>query len=289
MKDENGSDGVNADQARYWNSSMGEKWVSYQRDLDTCFSAINSRLFEYAAIDSGEIAMDIGCGAGDLSLEISNRLGPDGQVMAVDISSVLLDFAIERARNLDRQNIEFILADAQNHIFETGTTDVLLSRFGVMFFNDPVAAFSNLAGALRPGGRMVFVCWADVESNPWFQIPKQAAIGQLGKPQATDPRAPGPMAFSEPEYVREILSAAGLANITIEEEIVPLVNKGTLDEVANLACNLGAATRIIKELDGSDEDFEVIKNEVKAAFAEFSGESEVRVPATLNFVRCELS
>jgi len=289
MKDENESDGVNADQIRYWNSSMGEKWVSYQRNLDTCFSAINTRLFEYAAIDPGEKTMDIGCGAGDLSLEISKCLGHIGQVMAVDISRVLLDLAIERARTLDRQNVEFILADAQNHIFETGTIDLLLSRFGVMFFNDPVAAFSNLAGALRPGGRMVFVCWADIESNPWFQIPKLAAIRQLGKPQTTDPRAPGPMAFSEPEYVREILSTAGLANITIREEVVPLVNKGTLDEVANLACNLGAATRIIKELDGNDEDFKAIRNEVKDAFKVYRGELEIRIPATLNFVRCELS
>ena len=287
MQETNGSNPVNADQIRYWNSSMGMKWVNYQRELDACFSAVNNRLFEYAKIEPGEKALDTGCGAGDLTLEISKHLDSGGHVTAIDISRVLLDFAIERAGNLHRQNIEFVLADAQNHIFEPGSLDLILSRFGVMFFNDPVAAFLNLTDALRPGGRMVFVCWADVESNPWFQIPKLAAIRQLGNPQATDPRAPGPMAFSEKEYVKDILSEAGLKNITIQEEVIPLVNKGSLDEVANLACNLGAATRIIKEFDGSDEDFQVIKSEVRTAFEEFSDGDEIRVPATLNFVRCE--
>jgi SAM-dependent methyltransferase len=266
---------------------MGMKWVKYQRELDACFSAVNNRLFEYAKIESDEKILDTGCGAGDLTLEISKHLDSGGHVTAVDISRVLLDFAIERAGNLNRQNIEFILADAQNHIFEPGSFDLILSRFGVMFFNDPVAAFLNLTDALRPGGRMVFVCWADVESNPWFQIPKLAAIRQLGKPQVTDPRAPGPMAFSEIEYVKDILSEAGLKNITIQEEVIPLVNKGSLDEVANLACNLGAATRIIKEFDGSDEDFQVIKSEVRKAFEEFYDGNEIRVPATLNFVHCD--
>ena len=134
---------------------------------------------------------------------------------------------------------------------------------------------------------MVFVCWADVELNPWFHIPKMAAIRQLGNPQATDPRAPGPMAFSEQDYVKEILSSAGLRNIAIQEEVIPLVNKGSVDEVANLACNLGAATRIIKELEGSEEDFQVIKNEVAESLKEFSNGTDVRVPATLNFVCCE--
>jgi SAM-dependent methyltransferase len=289
MKNSLGSDADNADQIRYWNSSMGTKWVNYQRELDTCFSAVNKRLFEYTKIKTGEKLLDIGCGTAGLTLEISNQVGSAGHVTAVDISRVLLDYAIERARKMDKENIDFILADAQNHIFEPGRFDSVLSRFGVMFFNDPVAAFRNLADALQPGGRIIFACWAEIELNPWFQIPKLAAIRQLGQPAATDPRAPGPMAFSDREYVMDLLSEAGLKNITIHEEIVPLVNQGSLDEVANLACNLGAATRIMKELEGSDEDFQVIKSEVTEAFEKFSEGNEIRVPATLNFVCCDLS
>jgi SAM-dependent methyltransferase len=289
MNESLASDAGNADQIRYWNSSMGMKWVNYQRELDACFSAVNNRLFEHAKIVPGETALDIGCGAADLTLEISTHVGSAGHVTAVDISRVLLDFAIERARKLDRENIEFILADAQNHIFEPGRFDLILSRFGVMFFNDPVAAFRNLKDALQPGGRIVFACWADVELNPWFQIPKLAAIRQLGQPAITDPRAPGPMAFSEQDYVKDILTEAGLENIAIQEEVIPLVNQGSLDEVANLACNLGAATRIMKELEGSEEDFQVIKSEVTKAFAGFCNGDEIRVPATLNFVSCDLN
>ncbi len=287
MTQSSDSDSVNADQVRYWNSSMGKKWVSYQQELDACFSGINARLFEYANVESGDTALDIGCGAGEITLEISDYLGPSGHVLGVDISQVLLDLAIKRARMSQRPNVNFVLADAQTYKFATGSVDLLISRFGVMFFNDPFSAFTNLADAMRSGGRMSFVCWSDVESNPWFQIPKQAAIRQLGKPQGTDPRTPGPLAFAESGYVHEILSSAGLKNIAIDKEVISLEGRGTLDEVAHLASNVGPAARIMKELHGNDDDFAAIKNEVSAEFGIYNHGHEVRVPATLNFVRCE--
>lgn len=290
--DERKSTGANARQIDYWNQDQGRKWVRFQTDLDGVFTAINHALLEAACPARSARVLDIGCGAGALSLDLAAAVGVDGRVTGVDISEPLLAAARERAADAEAGNLDFLRADAQTYPFERGTADLAVSRFGVMFFEDPVAAFANIAHALKPaatgvdgpGGNLVFVSWAALSKNPWFKLPREAAIEQLGEPKPTDPRAPGPLAFAELDYVTELLNTAGYAEIEAIERTIDLIHPGPVDSYATLSANLGPATRIIEELDGTPEDVAAITAAVTRAYQPFvQPDGSVKLPATLNF------
>jgi RNA recognition motif-containing protein len=264
-----------------WNSAFAQRWVEFQTDLDACLSSVSDKLIERAALVPGERVVDVGCGAGATTIEVARQVGPGGRVLAIDVSEPMLDVARKRMAGSDQ--CEFLLSDAQTHAFEQGAFDALLSRFGVMFFDDPVAAFANMSLALRPGGRVVFASWAAVGKNPWFQIPRDAAIAQLGTPEPVPPRAPGPMAFSETDYVKEILTRAGLTYVRADQVSLELVNSGGLNQAAELASNLGPAARIHKEKNGTAEDLDKIRTAVTEKFRQYESDSGVTVPATINY------
>ena len=187
----------NADQEKYWNSNAGKKWVEFQDELDRLLERVNDRLLQRSEIESGERVLDIGCGTGATTMSVASLVGQSGFVAGVDISETLLGCAKSRSENISGGRIEYTLADAQSSRFNADSFDLIISRFGIMFFANPVLAFKNLAVALRKGGRMSFVSWADASDNPWFAIPRDAAIDQLGKPAPTPPTAPGPLAFAK--------------------------------------------------------------------------------------------
>lgn len=277
----------NTDQIRYWNAEQGQKWKDNQHALDTIFSEITALLLSRAKIMPGETILDIGCGTGETTLEVAKRTGSSGHIIGIDVSSVLLSLAKQRSKENNLGNVEFLLADAQSYSFEDGMFDLVISRFGVMFFNDPYSAFKNIVGAVHQGGRMVFICWAPIENNPWFSIPKMAAVKQLGKPAPTDPRAPGPLAFDDEKYVQDILSTAGLKNIKIESQDLNISAKGSLADAVNLACSLGPATRIFKEKNGNEQDYKKILEEVNTEFKVYEASDGVYVPALVYLVSCE--
>lgn len=276
---------ANRAQVEYWNSPTGHKWVTYQSAIDATFVPITKRLIERVAARPGERGLDIGCGTGAVTLSLAAEVGPAGAVLAVDIAHALLEVARKHAADRKLSHIDFLLADAQRHRFSPDSFDLLISRFGVMFFNDPVAAFRNMARALRPGGRICFAAWAPLEDNPWFKVPRDAAISRLGTPKPQQPRAPGPLAFAEADYVSQILSDAGLSGVSIETEQLYLTNSGSLDDVADLASNLGPAARILKEKGGSEADFEAIRKSIATAYRAYAGPGGVEVPAILHFVQ----
>jgi SAM-dependent methyltransferase len=273
----------NADQSEFWNTEGGAKWVVYQDRLDTLMAGVAARLLARAAPGAGERVLEVGCGTGALAMALASAVAPSGSVVAVDISRQLLARARERAAAAGAGPIEFLEADAQTHAFAAGAFDLLVSRFGVMFFDDPVAAFANLGRALGPGGRAGFVAWAGMAGNPWFTIPLEAAVARLGAPPPPPPRAPGPLAFAEHAYVLDILGRAGFADAAAEEEEVTLELSGGVEAAAVLASNLGPASRIVREMGGGPEDTSAIAQEITKAFAAYSEGDTVRVPATLNF------
>ncbi len=277
------SRGVNADEIEYWNTGPGAKWVAYQGVLDACFVAVKERLLERAAPAPGERVLDIGCGAGATTLDLAIRVGPKGRVLGADVAKPLLQKAEERAARAGLGNARFVRADAQVHAFDPGIFDLMASRFGVMFFSDPVAAFANIARALRRGGRIAFVSWAGIEHNPWFKIPSEAAIARLGNPEPTPPNAPGPMAFQDPARVTDILSKAGLAQASAEAEDLDLTIPGTLDEAAEFATNLGPIARIVREKGGGPDDLAAIARDLSAKLSDYAVEGGLRVPARLIF------
>ena len=279
---------ANADQAEYWNSALAEKWVTHQADFDQRLRRPGEALISRAAIRRGERVIDIGCGTGATTLELADQAGPEGSVLAIDLSAPMLALARRRSAVRGQDNVRFLCADAQSHRFEEAAHDLLISRFGVMFFGDPVAAFGNLRIALRPGGRLGFVCWSALERNPWFALPLAVGERWLGAAEPQPPRAPGPLAFSETGYVEEILAAAGFADVAIETVATPLPGAPTAEAEAAFACLVGPLARLIRSRAPDAATERAIALEVAERFRPFQSEAGVQIPATLHYVEARL-
>jgi len=231
--------GPNAEQIEYWNKQAGPKWVANNATMDALIGPLGLAALERAAPRAGERVLDVGCGVGQTTLQLAERVGPTGSVLGIDISTPMLELAREKARAAGRSNVRFENADAQTHAFPPASFDLLFSRFGVMFFADPDAAFANLAKAVRPGGRVTFVCWQPVAANPWVREP-MAALMKHVPPQAPPPaNAPGPFAFADPARVRGILERAGFAKPAAESQTGELVLGRNVDEATAFAMEMG--------------------------------------------------
>ena len=240
------ADGPNAEQIRYWNETLGPRWVEMEELLDAQIAPLGLSAMERARAARGERALDVGCGCGQTSLQLAERVGPAGRVLGIDVSAPML--ARARARAAGRANLDFAEADAQTHRFERDG-DLVFSRFGVMFFADPPAAFANLHRALRPGGRIAFVCWQAIDRNAWMLVPLRALAGIAPVPAPPAPGAPGPFAFADPERLRGILSKAGFAEIALEpnEGELSLGAGGNLDRAVEFALQIGPVAAALRE------------------------------------------
>ena len=199
-------------QSAEWNGRTGAAWLTHQERLDRMLAPFGAAAFEAALPAQAEHVLDIGCGAGSTTLALARAIGPYGIATGLDISEPLL--ARARARAMEAGiAVSFLLADAARHGFEPESVDLLFSRFGVMFFDDPVAAFGNLRRALKPGGRLAFVCWRGAEENDWVRLP-MTAVRSIVPPQTPlDPDAPGPFSFGDAKRVKTILTEAGFTDI----------------------------------------------------------------------------
>lgn len=236
----------NTAQIDYWNDTAGLTWASLQALLDRQIAPLGEAAM--AALDprAGERILDIGCGCGDTTLALALAVGPEGQVLGADISRPMLEVARQRLRAAGLEQASVIEADAQGQDFGAGQWDGLYSRFGVMFFADPPAAFANLAAALKPGGRLAFVCWRSLTENPWMTQPLSAALKHLPPPEPTDPLAPGPFAFADPERVRGILAGAGFGDIVLTPHD-EAIGGNALDDALVVARKVGPAGRLIAD------------------------------------------
>ncbi|MDE2412326.1 MAG: class I SAM-dependent methyltransferase [Sphingomonadales bacterium] len=185
-----------------WQAQVGRSWAENYRLTDRSFAGLTERLLERIAERGGNRVLDVGCGAGQLSLAVA-RQRPGAQVLGLDLSPDLV--AAARERGALHGNASFALADAAQWRDANFTPDLLISRHGVMFFDDPPAAFASLHGAADEEAELIFSCFRPAAENPWAS--ELAAI--LGVAPAADPRAPGPFAFADPEYVTAILTAGG--------------------------------------------------------------------------------
>lgn len=200
---------TNEAQAESWDGRGGEYWAANADRFDRAVESHQEAFEEAAAIRRGERVLDVGCGGG-LTTRRAARASVDGEVLGVDLSTQLLDVARTRAAAEGLDHVRFVRADAQVHPFEPDHHDVVISRNGVMFFGDPVAAFANLRAATRPGGRMVLSTWQTPDRNEWIR----GTLGVLGGPPGpTDVDAPGIFALSRPDRIREVLGAAGWTDV----------------------------------------------------------------------------
>ena len=234
--------GDNAKQVADWNGSIGERWAADQERTDKFIRPYGDAAIGAASILPGEAVLDVGCGCGDTSLAVGALVGAHGRVVGVDVSAPMLEVARKRAAGIE--NVTFLRADASIAALP-GPFDVLVSRFGVMFFDDPVAAFTQLRGALRPGGRLAFVCWKTAKENPWASLPAQAARQAIGAaPTPADPHAPGPFAFGDGERLKGILREAGFRDIAIEGFEAPMYLGSSPHSAAEGVTRIGPASRI---------------------------------------------
>ncbi|MEU3750189.1 MULTISPECIES: class I SAM-dependent methyltransferase [Streptomyces] len=204
---------VNTGQAQAWNGPEGSHWAAYQDRWDAVNDGFNKLLLDAAGLAHNAQVLDIGCGAGRTT-RLAARLAPAGRAVGLDLSGPMLDRARATARDEAVANAEFLQGDAQVHPLSPDTFDAAISRYGVMFFADPAAAFANLGRALRPHGRLAFVCPAEPEGNEWITAMTSLRgilpVGDFGTPGA------GMFSLSDPDRITGILSAAGFADIRIE-------------------------------------------------------------------------
>jgi SAM-dependent methyltransferase len=274
---------ANTTEVEYWNSESAYQWIAQETFLDATMAEILVRLLERTDIRPNEILLDVGCGTGASTLAAAIKTGPAGHVTGLDIAEQLLNRARQRSDDAGLSNTSFIQADAQTHPFVPESFDAIISRFGVMFFDNPVAAFANMARGLKPEGRLVFAAWGPAAGNPWFYIPRDAAIARLGKPAPADPFAPGPFTLQDVERVTKLLEQAGLKAVRGETEVVQLTPLVNAKEVAKAATSMGPAARIMKEFSGTKADAAAIESAVAEAFSKFETKKGVSIPATINF------
>jgi SAM-dependent methyltransferase len=202
-------------QAKYWNDVAGPQWVEWERIFDRMLEPCQRPLLTALAPHLGDTILDVGCGFGTTSIAVGSGLGWNGRVHGVDIAAPMIERAKARIAG-SPLNLSFGVLDAQTSPLH-GPYDAVVSRFGVMFFDDPVAAFVNIGAATRPGGRLAFVCWQPIERNPFFQFGGRYLVPLAPEPPATPaPDAPSPFAFRDPQRTRQVLTDAGWTDIEIE-------------------------------------------------------------------------
>ena len=252
---------ANQEQRAYWNDQAEPRWVKLQHRLDAQIQPLGLATMHRAEITPGESVLDVGCGCGQTAVELAGRVGPQGSVTGIDLSVPMLERARERQQTLYLSNLTFLHGDAQTYEFERGRHDLVFSRFGVMFFADPAAAFSNIRTVLRAQGRLCFVCWQGVDKNEWAMIPLGVAAQHVPLPPQATPGTPGPFAFADHERVKQLLKTAGFTEVHIEsyETQLSMGGASSTEEAVAFAMEIGPVATLLRNADPS------IRNQVRDA------------------------
>jgi SAM-dependent methyltransferase len=268
------------EQLAYWNGRGATQWVAHQDHTDRVLAPVQAALLETAAPRPGETVLDVGCGAGASTVKLAEQIRPGGHVTGLDVSAPLLELA--RRRPGGHPDIDWVLADAAHHAFVPAAFDLIASRFGVMFFGEPIPAFANLRRALRGGGRIAFVCWRPITDNPWMQVPLHAVydagVPRMPKPS---PEAPGPFAFGDADRLIRILAGAGFASPRLDrlDLALDLAAGGGLEAAVEQVTNIGAASRALQEQ--PDDIRAAARASVRKALAAYVEGDGVRLPASV--------
>lgn len=266
------------DRTHDWNGDSGDRWAANIERLDRMLQDFGDAAIAAAAPRSGERVIDIGSGSGTSSFALARLTGRGGQVLGVDISRQLV--ALAESLATQDQPVKFLCADAEVSALPPAHFDLLFSRFGVMFFDDPVAAFGHMRHSLKPGGRMAFVCWRGAAENDWVRLPI-AAIRDIVEVAPADPEAPGPFAFGNRDRLERILTAAGFADVAIApfDAVIPYGSGETreqaVDDALDMAFEVGPLSRALA--DQPDDIRARAASAVRAALAQRPGETSVMI------------
>jgi SAM-dependent methyltransferase len=236
----------NAAQIEYWNAAAGDTWARLQELLDRQIAPLGHEALRALAPVDGEHVIDIGCGCGETSVDLAVRVGATGHVVGVDISKPMLGVARRRPLPSGVARPEFREVDAQSGDLGLRIFDAAYSRFGVMFFSDPVAAFANIRASMKERGRLAFVCWRGLAENGWMREPLEAASPFLPPSAPSDPTAPGPFAFADAGRLRTILADAGFESVSVDP-FDTRIGACDLEQALKLALRVGPLGSAIRE------------------------------------------
>lgn len=264
-------------QIDYWNGEGASHWVERQAQTDAMLQPVSAALLTRASAMPGNHVLDVGCGCGDTTLRLAEAVGPGGRVTGIDISAPMLAVAADRLRRFPQAAT--LLADAAAQPLPPA--DLIVSRFGVMFFGDPKAAFANLRRSLRPGGRIVFACWRRFDENVWARLALMAAYAHVPRLPKMDPRDPGPFAFADPGHVGEILDVAGFTDTAMDPvdlAIAPLAG-GTVAETATQLLEIGPASRAVAGQ--PPETVAAVARDIEKALEPYQEGDGIKLPAAI--------
>ena len=241
---------ANEEQAEFW-AGVAPVWLEIEDELEEISRVPGRMAMDRLGLQPGLRVLDLGCGTGRTTLRLAERVAPTGRAIGVDIAAEMLVRAREHGAEAEATNVDFVHADIQAHDLGDRQFDAAYSRFGVMFYTDPVAALSNVNRAMRPGASLSFVCWQPLTANDSMLVPGMAAVSVVGKmPPMPGPEEPGPFSFADPDRVNRILASAGFTDIDIEPHSDSVVTaEDRIPEVAALATRLGAVRELLNDAD----------------------------------------
>ncbi|MFQ5623293.1 MAG: class I SAM-dependent methyltransferase [Paracoccaceae bacterium] len=232
---------------RFWNEVLVPKFVKYKHVLVGGLSKHSEAIFPRLDVNEGEAVVDAGAGFGDTAIMLARRVGPSGRVMATDCCDTFLEYGRRDAEKAGVRNIEFVVADIQKQQFEP-EHDLIFSRFGTMFFENPVVALKNMRSTLKPGGRLTMIVWRRIEDNPWLGAAKAIALKHLPPPgEDADTCGPGPFSMAGQEMVTAQLRAAGYGDIVFERVDAPIRMGDSIEDAIGFQLALGPAGEVYRE------------------------------------------
>lgn len=276
-------DVANTDQSEFW-SELAPTWVELEARLDAVSGLPGRMAMDRLDPRPGHHLLDLGCGAGGTTLELAARVAPRGSVLGVDIAEGMLGGARRRAKERGVDIVEFLCADVQVHDLGEQRFDGAYSRFGVMFFEDPVAAFSNVRRVLRPGAPLVFACWQTVFDNEWMLLPGAATMSVLGELPLPGPDQPGPFSLGDPTKLEAVLGDAGFAAVDVEPHRDAVVlSADAVDAQVELTSQIMWSREALRATDESSRAR--VREAMEAAFAERVEDGELRLSRGFHVVR----
>jgi SAM-dependent methyltransferase len=236
---------ANVEQTYAWDGDTGKRWATEADRHRRMLEPFAGRIVGALQPQPGEAVLDIGCGAGDVAFAVAAAVAPNGRVVGADVSGPLLAVANRELEQRGLKNVQFVQGDAQVYPFATEPFDAAISRFGVMFFADPAAAFTNIARGLKQDGRVVFNVWRGLEFAEWLSVPLGALLQFVPPPPTPPPGTPGPFSLGDPERFGSHLGAAGLVDIAFDEATESLWLGDSVPDVVQYFHSHDAAKKLL--------------------------------------------